>query len=259
MELITSLQNPTIKNIVKLIEKAAERNTQGLIVIEGEREIKLAVDAGFEIVNLFVCYHIHKGKSLDLLQAKEVIEVSKDVFAKIAYRENSDGLLALAKPKKLSIDKIKLSVNPLVIILESVEKPGNLGAILRTADAAHVDAVLICDPKTDIYNPNVIRASIGTLFTNQVCVAESDEVMSWLKKNSITPYAAALTATKNYTDVALEKSCAIVMGTEADGLTEKWLTGAEQIKIPMLGKIDSLNVSTSCAVIVFEAVRKRKG
>lgn len=254
MEVISSLQNERIKKVVKLIEKASERKAQDLIVIEGEREIKLAADSGLEITTLFVCKELSKRQ----METSD-ISVSKEVFAKIAYRENSDGLLALAKPKKISLDKIKLSKIPLIIILESVEKPGNLGAILRTADAAHVDAVLICDPKTDIYNPNVIRASIGTLFTNQVCVAESDEVMTWLKKNSITPYAAALTATKNYMDVALEKSCAIVMGTEADGLTEKWLTGAEQIKIPMLGKIDSLNVSTSCAVIVFEAVRKRKG
>jgi TrmH family RNA methyltransferase len=260
MELITSTGNPRIKNIVKLQEKAAERRMQGSIVIEGGREIGLAMEAGLVITELYVCpelKRVNEPGSEEIFRNMPVIEVTKEVFAKIAYREGSDGLIALARPGVNPIEKIKLSENPLVIILESVEKPGNLGAILRTADAAHADAVIICDPKTDIYNPNVIRASIGTVFTCQVAVTSTEEVMDWLKKNKITPYAAALGATKEYTDVQLENACAIVMGTEADGLSEKWLNGAEQIRIPMLGKIDSLNVSTSCAIIVFEAVRKR--
>ena len=260
MELITSTSNARIKNIVKLQEKASERRAQDLVVIEGGREIGLALEAGLEVKELFVCPEINKNEEAGkFLSIGSLTQVSKEVFSKIAYREGSDGLIALARPQKLSLEKIKLSKNPLIIILEAVEKPGNLGAILRTADAAHADAVIICDTKTDIYNPNVIRASIGTLFTNQVAVAASEEVMEWLKKNAITPYPAALTAKKNYLQAALEKPCAIVMGTEADGLSEKWLNAGEQIKIPMLGKIDSLNVSTSCAVIVFEVVRKRGG
>jgi RNA methyltransferase, TrmH family len=260
MELITSTGNPRIKNIVKLQEKASERKAQGLIVIEGGREIGLAMGAGIEITELFICPEIRRNAdpgSEELFKAIACTEITKEVFSKIAYREGSDGLVALARPGQHSLENIKLSANPLVIVLEAVEKPGNLGAILRTADAAHADAVIICDPKTDIYNPNVIRASIGTVFTCQVAAAATEDVMDWLKKNSITPYAAALSAQTTYTEARLEKPCAIVMGTEADGLSEKWLKGAEQIKIPMLGKIDSLNVSTSCAVIVFEAVRRR--
>lgn len=257
METITSAQNPRIKNVVKLQEKASERRAQDLVVIEGRREIGLAMDAGIEIRNLFVCNELLKEPLEEAVPGIEITEVSKEVFSKIAYREGSDGLIALARPKKLTLQEIKLSSNPLLIVLEAVEKPGNLGAILRTADAAHADAVIICDPKTDIWNPNVIRASIGTVFTNQVVTAGSDEVWAWLKKNRITPFAAALTAKKSYTHAPMDKPCAIVMGTEAEGLSEKWLQAAEQIKIPMLGKIDSLNVSTSCAIIVFEAVRQR--
>jgi TrmH family RNA methyltransferase len=251
-DIISSPANTKIKNLVKLIEKSAERKEQNLIVIEGKREIDLAIQSGFEIETIFVCTDIAGELSYPNQQI-----ITRAVFEKIAYRENSDGLIALAKPKHLSLAEIKLNANPLLIILEAVEKPGNLGAILRTADAADADAVIICDSKTDLYNPNTIRASIGCIFTKQVIAANTDEVLNWLKGKNITPYSAALTATKNYTETNLDKPCAIVMGTEADGLSEKWLTNAEQIKIPMLGKIDSLNVSTSCAIIVFEAVRKR--
>jgi len=252
-ETITSTTNPKIKNLIKLSEKSSERKAQNLIVIEGFREISLAIVTGFEIQTVFVCEEIAGERNYP-----NQVYISKSVFDKIAYRENSDGLIAIAKPKYLSLEEIQLSENPLVIILEAVEKPGNLGAILRTADAADADAVIICDTKTDLYNPNSIRASIGCIFSVQTIASDSDSVLKWLKEKKITPYSAALTAKKNYTDVDLKKPCAIVMGTEADGLSEKWLTNAEQIKIPMLGKIDSLNVSTSCAVIVFEAVRKRQ-
>ncbi|HEY6161211.1 MAG TPA: RNA methyltransferase [Bacteroidia bacterium] len=264
MELITSTSNPRIKNIVKLQEKASERRAQGLFVVEGAREIGFAVGSGYRIQQLFYCEEVTKGREVEVLKLlqmnnvkAELVKVTKDVFSKIAYREGSDGLIGITKPKDISLEKLQLSKEPLLIILESVEKPGNLGAILRTADAAKVDAVIICDPKTDVFNPNVVRASIGTLFTGQIAVCTNDEALNWLKKNRITPYAAALTATKSYTEVPLDKSSAIVMGTEANGLSDFWLTKAEQIKIPMLGKIDSLNVSTSCAVIVFEAVRQR--
>ena len=223
-------------------------------MIEGKREISLAVESGFDIQTVFIYEELAKNAGFE-----NTVYISKSIFDKIAYRENSDGLIALAKPKHLRLSELKLSKNPLIIILESVEKPGNMGAILRTADAANADAVIICDPKTDIYNPNVIRSSIGCVFTNQVIAANFDEVLQFLKARKIKSYAATLTAKKFYTEADLTQPSAIVMGTEADGLTDKWLSAAdEQIKIPMLGKIDSLNVSTSCAILTFEAIRQRR-
>jgi TrmH family RNA methyltransferase len=164
----------------------------------------------------------------------------------------------VAKQKTHSLDSIRLSANPLVLVLESVEKPGNLGGILRTADAAGLDAVIICDPKTDFYNPNVIRSSVGCIFTNQVATATSEEALSWLKKNNIVPYSTYLKASRPYHTVDYTKPCAIVMGTEATGLSNVWTTEDQNpIIIPMHGRIDSMNVSTAAAVIVFEARRQR--
>lgn len=256
LECITSLQNPRVKNIIKLQEKSSARKEQNLLVVEGLREIMLAVNAGFHVETLLVCKKIYT-KPVDLI-SNQSLEITKEIFDKLAYREGSDGLIALLRPKFQTLQEITLSPTPFLIILESVEKPGNLGAILRTADAAKVDALLICDPKTDIYNPNTIRSSVGCVFTTQVVVSTTEEVQLWLKKNAIYSYAAALTATEYYHEVDMKKSCAIVMGTEATGLTDKWLKGADkQIKIPMRGKIDSLNVSASCAILAFEAMRQR--
>lgn len=261
--LISSPQNPKIKNLVKL-QKPQERRKQKLTVIEGFRELTIALSAGFEPETVFYCKELGDVHSVPSPEAigisdRAVLEVTKDVFQKVAYREGSDGYIAVGQAKELTLESIQISDNPLIIVLESVEKPGNLGAILRTADAAQVDAVIVCDPKTDLFNPNVIRSSIGCVFTTQVAACSSEEAYQWLKKSHITIYSAALTAEKFYHETDLSKPAAIVMGTEADGLSEFWLTKADaQIKIPMQGKIDSLNVSTSCAVLVFEAKRQRK-
>lgn len=262
MEKITSLQNPRVKSIIRL-SKARERREQGLILVEGFREISMAFQAGYEIKELFFTRetNLHKG-TWDLLnlmpKSTAVIEVSKAVFEKVAYRENSDGLLALFIPRYLAINDLQLSQNPLILVLESVEKPGNLGAILRTADAAALDAVVVCDPQTDIFNPNVIRSSLGCIFTKQVACCTTEEAIAYLQKKKISSFAAALTADKYYHQQDFKGPSAIVMGTEADGLTDTWLKGADsQIKIPMAGKIDSLNVSTSAAILVFEAMRQR--
>ncbi len=265
MEVITSPQNPKIKNIIRLLEKASERKAQNLTVVEGEREIGLAVRAGYRIQTLFFCRELY-DRPLGFSISKDtcpsgrraILEISKAVFDKIAYRENRDGLVALVTPKQLTLQKLQLSKNPFLVVLEAVEKPGNLGAILRTADAAQVDAVLICDPQTDLYNPNVIRSSIGCVFSNQVVICTSDEAIGWLRSQQIRTFAAALTATHFYHETDLSKPCAVVMGTEATGLSDKWLHAAnDQIKIPMRGEIDSLNVSTSTAILVFEAMRQR--
>jgi len=256
-EIITSAQNPKIKEIIKL-QKPRERKEGGLIIVEGYQEILMALGAGFEIEKLFFCPDLAGKKVIEKMGDSKIISVASGVFKKIAYRENPDGFLALVKSKILKLNEIKLSASPLVIVLESVEKPGNLGAILRSADAAGADAVIISDQRTDIYNPNVIRASLGTIFTNQVVISGAKEIQKWLSKNKIKSLAATPEADKIYTEVNYKGGMAIVMGEEHKGLSQTWLKEAEEkIRIPMAGKIDSLNVSVSMAIILFEAVRQR--
>lgn len=256
---ITSTQNPKVKSLLAL-EKPRERRKQQLFVIEGSKEIGLALEAGYKIGNIFFCDDIIRPEEVSELfpDDKLLIPVSKDVFDKIAVRENSGGMIAVAEQKLHSLDQLTLSKNPLVLVLESVEKPGNLGAILRTADASGVDAVIICDPQTDFYNPNVIRSSIGCIFTKQVAAATSEETISWLKKNKIAIYCTYLKASTGYHLMDYTKPSAIVMGTEATGLSDVWIENSDaNIIIPMQGKIDSMNVSTAAAVVVFEAKRQR--
>ena len=256
-EVITSAQNPKIKEIIRL-RKPRERRKENLIIIEGRQEIELARQAGLEIVELFYCQDFAGSKKIAGLSEEIITPVVPAVFEKISYRENPDGFLVLARLKYLELGKIKLSQKPLIIILESLEKPGNLGAILRSADAAGVDAVIVADPKTDIYNPNVMRASLGTVFTNQVAAASTEEARNWLAKNKIKSLAATPEAKKIYTEADYKGAVAIIMGEEHPGLSKDWLEKVdEKIKIPMRGKIDSLNVSASTAIILFEAVRQR--
>ncbi|MFA4942003.1 MAG: RNA methyltransferase [Patescibacteria group bacterium] len=257
MEIITSAQNPKIKEIIKL-QKPRERKAGGLIVVEGHQEILMALGAGFEIEKLFFCPDLAGKKRIEKIEEDRVISVVPAVLKKIAFRENPDGFLALVKYKIFNLDKIKLSKNPLVIVLESVEKPGNLGAILRSADAAGVDAVIISDQRTDIYNPNVIRASLGTVFTNQIAVSSVKEIQKWLSLNKIKSLAATPEANRLYAEINYQGGIAIVMGEEHKGLSQEWLEKAdEKVRIPMAGKIDSLNVSVSTAIILFEAIRQR--
>jgi len=255
--IINSLQNEKIKNLIKLREYSKERKQRKLFLIEGSREIGLALAGGFKIENIFYCADY--GKRLPGLAVEKIIEVSKKVFKKISYRENPDGLLALVKAREIKLDEIKLNFTPLIIILEAVEKPGNLGAILRTADAVGIDAVIINDIKTDIYNPNIIRASQGTVFTVPTVVASCQESLAWCKKGGIKILATSPEAILDYVKADFKKPCAIVLGTEDKGLSREWLDAAdERIKINMSGKIDSLNVSVSVAVILFEAARQRE-
>lgn len=256
---ITSTQNPKIKSLLAL-DKPRERRKQQLFIIEGKREIQWAIEAGYKIGNIFYCEEIITSDELgsNLLDNKLVIPVSKEVFDKIAVRENSGGVIAVAEMKAHRIAQIQLSKTPLLLILEAVEKPGNLGALLRTADAAGVDAVISCDPHTDFYNPNVIRSSVGCVFTIQIASATSEETIAWLRENSIATYCTYLKAAKPYHEIDYRKPCAIVMGTEATGLSEAWVnTSTQNIIVPMQGKIDSMNVSTAAAVVVFEAKRQR--
>ncbi len=256
---ITSTQNPKVKSLLAL-EKPRERRRQQLFIIEGKKEIGLALRAGYKIGNLFYCVDIFPETDLKTLHIEDkfLVPVTKEVFDKIAVRENSGGVIAVAEMKTFRLEEIKLSKIPLVLILESIEKPGNLGAILRTSDAAGVDAVIICDPQTDFYNPNVVRSSLGCIFTNQIASATSEETITWLKKNKISIYCTYLNASKPYHEMDFKIPSAIVMGTEATGLSDGWVKNSDaNIIIPMHGKIDSMNVSTAAAVVVFEAVRQR--
>lgn len=256
---ITSTQNPKIKNILSL-EKPRERRKQCLFIVEGRKEIVMALRAGYRIGNLFFCEELVTRRELESLGASEklMIPVSRDVFEKVAVRENSGGVIAVAEQKTHRIEDIKLRNPPLILVLESVEKPGNLGAILRTADAAGLDAVIICDPQTDLYNPNVIRSSIGCIFSVPVAVTTSVEAIRWLKNNGIAIYCTYLKSSQPYHTTDFTKPAAIVMGTEATGLSDTWIAASTaNIIIPMRGNIDSMNVSTSAAVVVFEALRQR--
>jgi len=263
-EPITSAANPRIRNIIKLETNSRERCLQNVFIIEGYREIFRALISGIEISELYVCHDLDKqgrGEELKMLDGEiTIFEVGLAAFNRIAYREGSDGLIAIAIPRKLSLEDLKLSANPLILIVESVEKPGNLGAIMRTADAAGIDAVIICDPLTDIYNPNTIRSGVGCVFTRQIVSTTSKEALLWLKMKGIAIYAAALSNTAvNYHQTDFCKPVAVVMGTEATGLSDEWLENADsQIIIPMKGIADSLNVSTSAAILIFEAIRQRE-
>lgn len=257
--LITSPQNPKIKNVLAL-EKARERREQHVFIIEGLKELSLAITGGYVFNSVFFCPDIIDAEKILSLVGDEhlLIPVQKAVFEKIAYRESTGGVLAIARQKTHFLGDLQLRPTPLVLILEGVEKPGNLGAVLRTADAAGVDAVIICDPQTDFYNANVIRSSVGCVFTTPVASATSADTIAWLKKNNIAILATYLQASRPYYEVDFRTPSAIVMGTESTGLSDLWVKQADQnIIIPMQGAIDSMNVSTAAAVVVFEAVRQR--
>ena len=262
MEKITSLQNPRIKQLLKL-SKARERELQQLFVIEGFHEVSIAAKEGYDLQEIFLFPEAssrHPVQQLvDSLQGTcRMAEVSRQVFERIAYRDNSDGIVATAVPRYLRLDDLHLSDNPFLIVLEAVEKPGNLGAIVRTADGAQADAVIVCDRQTDIYNPNAVRASIGCLFSTQVVTATSAETLQWLRQKNIRIFGASLQAAEWYHETDMTVPCAIVMGTESNGLTGFWTSQTDaNIKIPMRGVIDSLNVSVATAVLAFEAMRQR--
>ena len=264
---LSSSQNPRIKQLLRLQQKSAERRALGLTLVEGLRELTIAVEAGVAVATLYTCPELAGETGLvDLTalfvgrpNAPEWFEVTRPVFEKVAYREGSDGLLAVLRTPARTLADLRLPLNPLIIVLEAVEKPGNLGAILRTADAAPVNAVLIGDPRTDLFNPNVIRASIGCVFTVPVVAAPMAEIVAFLKEKGICSYAAALTPqAHSYLNCDFRQPTALVLGTEADGLTPAALAACDEtIIIPMMGRIDSLNVSVAGAVLAFEAVRQR--
>lgn len=256
---ITSVQNARIKHVVALQQKSSLRREEGLFVVEGQREIEHCIACGYEVVELFLRSG-EAGVRSERMPAATI--VSPQVYEKMAYRGSTEGMIAIAKYKDHSLSSLFSLLekkNPLIVVLESVEKPGNLGAILRTAEAAGVDAVIVCDPLTDLYNPNLIRASIGGVFCVPVAVCDSQACIAFLKEHGIKILTAQLQDSYEYYDYDMRGATAIVMGTEATGLTPQWREAADaHIRIPMLGRLDSLNVSVSAAILMYEAVRQRK-
>lgn len=268
---ITSAQNPKIKELLALQEKSKERKKKGLFVVEGRRELLHCIEAGYEPFTLFLCPEIISsddrreieqaimdGNRTTGQRMPAVIEIPQHLYDKVAYRGGTEGVIAEMYCKDMGLETLALKENPLVVVLEAVEKPGNLGAVLRSADAAGADAVIVCDPLTDMYNPNLIRSSIGAIFTVPVATASTEECINWLKDKGIKIYTAQLQDSEWYYDTDMKGGSAIVMGTEATGLTDTWRMAADaHIKIPMLGHLDSLNVSVSAAILLYEAVRQR--
>ena len=261
-KLISSIQNPLVKKVLLLKEKSRERKKTGVFIVEGKRELELAQKGGYIFETILHCPEILPDLKIGSIvhdPKVEITQITKQVYEKLAYRETTEGILAIVKGKSHTLDTIRFkNENPLILVAEAPEKPGNVGALLRTADAAAVDAVLIANPKSDLYNPNIIRSSVGCVFTNQIGMAPSGEIVQFLKEKKIKIYSAALTASKNYVDCDFRGSTAIVVGTEATGLTPEWLDNSDQnIIIPMQGEIDSMNVSVSAAILIFEAKRQR--
>ncbi|MBR1489313.1 MAG: RNA methyltransferase [Bacteroidales bacterium] len=284
-EQVTSAQNPKIRNLLLLQEKSRARREQGLFVVEGRRELQHCLEAGFTVRTVFVCPEVagedsfaslgmtkdvssgttstcHSeeagGRRKNLAGEPLVIEIPEPLYRKVAYREGTEGVIAEVEVRERRLEDLVLPENPLVVVLEAVEKPGNLGAVLRSADAARADAVIVCDPLTDLWNPNLIRASLGGIFTVPTVAATSEETIAWLKAHGIRILTAQLQDSSWYYDVDMTVGTALVMGTESTGLTDIWRRAADaHIRIPMLGRLDSLNVSVSAAILLFEAVRQR--
>ena len=260
MKQITSAQNPYIKSLLLLQEKAKARKQTGTFLIEGQREISLAIKGGYHIDTLLFYPELITEKEInELVQTgTNIIEINKEIFQKLAYREGTEGVIAVAKSKSFSMSDLKLNENPLLLIAEAPEKPGNIGALLRTADAANLDAVIIANPNGDLYNPNIVRSSVGCLFTNQIATGTTSEIIAFLKERKINFYCATLQNSISYHTQDYTTPSALVVGTEATGLSKEWREAATQnIIIPMQGEIDSMNVSVAAAILIFEAKRQR--
>ncbi len=258
---ISSTQNKEVKHLLQLQEKSRQRRKEGVFLVEGQREIQLALKGKFELQAIYFCPDLMSLEEVHKFISKEIqiTQISSEVYEKLAYRSSTEGVLAIFTTKENNLETIKFQTkNPLILIAEAPEKPGNIGAILRTADAAKVDAVFIANPKTDLYNPNIIRSSVGCVFTNQIATGSTSEIIDFLKENNISIYAAALQASKPYHEIDFTQAAAIVVGTEAIGLSEEWRQNSTQnIIIPMNGEIDSMNVSVAAGILIFEAKRQR--
>lgn len=262
---IESLQNPLIKQIRSLQQKSRERRKSGLFIVEGIRELIIASQSGYTIQTLLYCKDVISDADLNHLlqqikQKIERVEIGKQVYEKLAYRSSTEGVLAIIKTQDhdLANFKNKISSTPLLLVAEAPEKPGNIGALLRTADAANLDGVIIANPRTDLYNPNTIRSSVGCIFSMPIATGNTQEIIQFLNQNNIAIYSAILQDSELYTDMDYTKSTAIVVGTEDIGLSQEWRDASKKnIRIPMQGKIDSMNVSVAAGILIFEAKRQR--
>lgn len=253
---ISSLQNLFIKQVIQLQEKSRIRKKENLFVVEGKRELFLALQNEFVLETLLFVPELFSLN--DTIQAKEIIEISPEVFEKLAYRGSTEGVVGIFQQKTHHLSHIKLPSHPIILLMESIEKPGNIGAMLRTADAAKIDAVMIANPKSDLYNPNLIRSSVGGIFTNQIVVGSNEEIAAFLQQKNIPVYAATLQNSNRYDQNSYQNSCCFAVGTEDLGLSEFWRERAKQnINIPMLGQVDSMNVSVAAAILLYEAKRQR--
>jgi len=257
---IESLQNPLVKHLMQLLTKSKFRKQTKTFLIEGVRELSLAIKGKYKLEKILFSPTIISENEIKKIVPHQIeyVQISSEIYRKLAYRDTTEGILAVAKSKSLEIEKLKLPKNPLILVVENVEKPGNIGAVLRSADAAKLDAVLIVNSKTDLYNPNIIRASIGCLFTNAIAVGSTEEIISFLKKKRINIYCATLQNATSYHTKDYKKPTAFVVGSEDKGISDLFRKSATQnVIIPMQGEIDSMNVSVAASVLIFEAKRQR--
>jgi len=261
---ITSPQNPRVKAAVRLRERR-HREKQGRILIDGARELLRAIEAGVRLIEVFVCRRLCESDDAWRVLAAisdcgaEVLDVPEPVFAKLAFGDRAEGVLGVAEMPRPTLDAITLTENPLVAVLERIEKPGNLGAVLRSADGAGLSALILADGRTDLYNPNAIRASLGTLFTMPVCSTTGDEALAWLRARNVQIVAARVDGDVPYARIDYRRPTAIVLGNEAEGLSDLWRApDVTAVHLPMLGAADSLNVSATAAVLFYEALRQRQ-
>lgn len=265
---ITSLQNPKVKEALLLRDRRA-RDEKGLFLIEGYREISRFLKSGGKAIQLFFSKEHFLGENEEALiedarrEGAFLMDCAKPVFEKLSYRDRPDGLLAIARIERKGLDVLDQILQhrpfPFLVVAEAIEKPGNLGTILRSSDASGVDALIVADPCTDVFNPNVVRASVGTLFHVPVIEANSAQTIQWLKKRGIQIVAATPHATGEFTEANFKKPLAIAVGTEQLGLSSEWMEGADiQVKIPMLGIADSLNVATATTLLLYEVLRQRR-
>lgn len=260
---ITSAANERIKRTARLRDRA-DRDAARQVLVEGYREVRRALEGGWRIRELFFCRPLflgtHEGDLMERCRASgaDLLDCGEAAFRKLSYRDRPDGLVAVADQRRLALEDLHLPEQPLLLVIEGVEKPGNLGTMLRTADAGGVHAVIVCDPRTDLFNPNTVRSSVGSLFLIPAVTATTEETMAWLVARGIRSYAATPSATRAHFDCDLARGAALVVGSEQYGLSEAWLQGAdERILIPMHGRCDSLNVASAATILIFEAARQR--
>jgi len=262
LKYISSKSNSIYKNVSKLLFKNNKRKASNSFIVEGKKNINLCHDFGFKFIEIIICSEIISDDNINYINNnyKNIIiyDFSLSLYQELIYKKKSDGLLALVKSKDNSLESFKISKNPYILIAESPEKPGNIGALLRTADAAGLDGLIIANPKTELYNPNAIRSSLGSIFTMQIATASTDEIIRFLKKNNIKIFSTFVENSKNYLNINYKQACAIIVGTESSSLSKSWLLESDElISIPMKGEMDSLNLSVSAAIVIFEGLKQR--